>query len=201
MTTEKPPAAPTPTGIMLPSHHMHSAITHTSTDHAKGNIHALVQGMKANSHWSSWECRPSKEQTTSQPCAAFTQRICRRVRSLRMYLSSEARAVSVANVFRKWYSRDTHMQRCRHTCTVVWGCQHPAAVCPLDRSCDGPASYWCRRCSTHVHKAPGGGAPTRLDTHSREDLHSHSPQTCPDHSPSCRHKERSHKHGMKRTQN
>lgn len=50
MTTEKPPAAPTPTGIMLPSHPMHSAITDTSTDHAKGNIHALVQGMKANSH-------------------------------------------------------------------------------------------------------------------------------------------------------
>lgn len=50
MTTEEPPAAPTPTGVVLPSHPMHSAITHTCIDHAKGNVHALVQGMKANSH-------------------------------------------------------------------------------------------------------------------------------------------------------
>lgn len=44
--------------------------------------------MKANSHSSSCVCRLSREQTTSHPCPAFTQRICRRFRSLRMYLPS-----------------------------------------------------------------------------------------------------------------
>lgn len=78
--------------------------------------------------------------------------------------------------------RDTH--RCRQTCTVVWDCPRPAAVCPQDRSDDEPASCWCRRCSRRVHRAPAGGAPTHLDTHSTGDPHSHSPQTSPDHTPS-----------------
>lgn len=50
------------------------------------HVPVLAQDMKANSHSSSCEWRLSREQTTSHPCAAFTQRICRRFRSLRMYL-------------------------------------------------------------------------------------------------------------------
>lgn len=83
--------------------------------------------------------------------------------------------------------KDTQLQVLRQTCTRVSDCPHPVAVCPLDRSGDGPASCWCMRCSRHVHRAPGGDAPTRLDTHSTADPRSHSPQTSQDHSPSYYH--------------
>lgn len=74
---------------------------------------------------------------------------------------------------------------------MFWGCPHPVAVCLQDRSDDGAASCWCMRCSRHVHREPGGGAPTRLDTHSRAGLHSHILQTSPDHSPYCKHRNNS----------
>ena len=57
-------------------------------------VPVLEQTMKANSHSSSCVCKVSSEQMTSQPWSAFTQRICKRLRSFRMYLSSERKTAS-----------------------------------------------------------------------------------------------------------
>lgn len=117
MTTKEPPAAPPCAGVTLPSYNwilqllskkeVKQHIRWAAFQSVWGVIPVLEQDMKANSHSSSCVCRPSREQTTSHPCPAFTQRICRRFRSLRMYLSSNIQS-------QKYYQREMRILHVWH---------------------------------------------------------------------------------------